>query len=214
VSGNLLQSGQQYKAVVTCVNNANLTTTQTSEPFIVDKTSPTTPGQINAGVSRDATTQYQSDTKSISMTWPPFTDAESPIKEYWLTIGTTALDDDIVALHSVGLRTQVVYSGLSLLNETKYYITVYGVNAAGLNISAQGLPLFIDGTPPVAVDGSVMDGVGNDDWEYFNPNEPVSGHWEKIYDPGSGISKSTYCLGRYMIMLCSITSSNIATFAG
>ncbi|KAK3735006.1 hypothetical protein QZH41_010660, partial [Actinostola sp. cb2023] len=215
VRKSMFISGQVYKAVVKCVNKANLTALQTSDPFTVDYTSPIPQGPIVAGVSRDNSMQYQSDTTSVTAAWPPFKDPESPIKEYWMAIGRSHLDDAVVSLSNVGMATQISRSNLKLVDGTTYYLTVYGVNAAGLNSSVQGLPLRIDVTPPVASNGSVMDGVGKDDWEYFNPKDPVAGHWETISDPESGISKSRYCLGSkpYGCQIKGVTDiSNQTTF--
>ena len=192
--GNVLLHGESYNASVECVNNAGLAAS-TSAVFAIDNTPPIQTGAIKAGVSRDLAFQYQSDTSSITATWPPFADYESDVQNYQFAIGTQIYQDDVVSFENVRLATQVTKNDLSLSEGSVYYITVIATNLAGLSANISSLGLFIDTTPPKAVNGCVHDGRSGEDIDYFSPKMGLAAHWEEITDPESGLMDSNYCLG-------------------
>ena len=192
-SVRLLQ-GETYNVTVDCVNNAGLSSSSSS-PFAIDNTPPIVSGPITAGVSRDGAFQYQSDTTTITATWPPFTEVESDIQNYQFAIGTQPYQDDIIGFENVQLATQVTKNGLSLTQGNIYYITVIATNLAGLSTNASSLGLVIDTTPPRAVNGCVHDGASGEDIDFFSPSMDVAAHWEDITDPESSIVESKYCVG-------------------
>ena len=189
-----LLHGESYNASVECTNNAGLTSSS-STVFVIDKTPPVQNGPIIAGVSRDQVYQYQSDTTSITATWPPFSERESDIKNYQFAIGTRPYQDDVVSFENVNLATQVTKNDLSLSQGNIYYITVIATNLAGLSTNASSLGLVIDITPPQAVNGCVHDGPTGEDIDFFSPDMDLAAHWENITDAESGIVESKYCLG-------------------
>ena len=186
--------GQSYNVSVECFNNAGLASSSSSV-FEVDNTPPVPSGPIIAGVSRDDTSQYQSDAASIIATWPPFIELESGLLNYQFAIGTQPHQHDVVSFEDVHLATQVMKSGLSLLHGNTYYVTVVATNLVGLRSNLSSLGLVIDTTPPQAPNGSVRDGATGRDIDYFSPTMDLAAHWEGITDPESGILESQYCLG-------------------
>ncbi|KAL9987448.1 hypothetical protein ACROYT_G001761 [Oculina patagonica] len=87
----------KYNASVECINNADLASSSSSV-FVIDTTPPIETGPIIAGVSRDHFFQYQSDTGSITASWPSFKDLESGIENYYFAIGTQPYQDDVVSV--------------------------------------------------------------------------------------------------------------------
>ena len=192
--GPVLLHGESYNASVECINNAGLAASSSSV-FAIDNTPPIQTGPIIAGVSRDLAFQYQSDTNSITATWPPFAEHESDIQNYQFAIGSQIYQDDVVRFENVRLATQVTKNDLSLSEGSVYYITVIATNLAGLSTNVSSLKLFIDTTPPKAVNGCVHDGRSGEDIDYFSPRMGLAAHWEEITDPESGLVDSNYCLG-------------------
>ncbi|PFX19966.1 Versican core protein [Stylophora pistillata] len=191
---SVLLHGESYNVSVVCINNAGLVAFSTVE-FAVDNTPPIQTGPIKAGVSRNQSFQYQSDTESIVATWSPFAEYESAVLNYRFAIGTQPFQDDIVSFENVQLATQVTKNDLSLSHANVYYVTVIATNLAGLSKNVSSLGLIIDTTPPLAVDSDIHDGVGGDDIEYISPNMAIQAYWEDVRDPESGIMESKYCLG-------------------
>ena len=184
----------EYNASVECINNADLTSSSSSI-FVIDNTPPIENGPIIAGVSRDHSFQYQSDTSSITASWPSFTDLESGIEKYYFAVGTMPYQDDVVGFENIYLATRITKNDLGLLHGDTYFITVLATNQAGLSSNISSLGLIIDTSSPLAENYDVGDGLGGKDVDYFSPNVELSAHWENITDPESGIMQSEYCLG-------------------
>ena len=191
---NVLPPAGEYNASIECMNNAGLASSSFSV-FVIDNTPPIKTGPILAGVSRDGNFQYQSDSKSITASWPPFSDLESGIEKYYVAIGIQPYQDDVVRFENVHLATRIDKSDLSLSQGGVYYITVIVFNPAGLstNISSDGL--VIDTSSPLAENMDIKDGPGGEDIDYFSPKIGLSAHWENIIDKESSIVQSQYCLG-------------------
>ena len=184
----------EYNVSVACMNKAD-GASSSSSVFVIDNTHPIETGPIIAGVSRDRSFQYQSDTSSITASWPSFTDLESGIERYYFAVGTKPYQDDVVSFESVDLATRITKTDLSLSHGDTYFITVKATNLAGLSSNISSLGLMIDTTLPLAENDDVQEGLGDIDVDYFSPGVGLSAHWEKIKDPESGIVQSEYCLG-------------------
>ena len=199
-SGNVTLPGSithvcgEYKTSVECINNADLASSSYSI-FVIDNTPPIENGPIIAGVSRDHSFQYQSDTSTITASWPPFTDLESGIEKYYFAVGTQPYQDDVVSFEDINLATWTTKAGLSLSHGDTNFITVIAKNLAGLNCSVSSLGLIIDTSAPHAKSSDIQDGLGVEDIDYFSPDLALSAQWANITDPESGIMHSEYCLG-------------------
>ena len=97
----LLVPGLRYHASVTCLNNAGLQSSASAPAFLIDSTPPRLDGSIITGESRDVSGQYQADTKTLTVTWAPFTDDESPVVRYELQIGSNPLSGDILPFYDL-----------------------------------------------------------------------------------------------------------------
>ena len=199
-SGNVTLPGSinlthgEYNAIVECMNNADHVSSS-SLLFVIDNTPPIETGPIIAGVSRDHAFQYQSDTSSVTVSWPSFIDLESGIEKYYFAIGTKPYQDDVVSFEDVDLASRITKMDLGLFHGATYFITVKATNLAGLSSKISSLGLLIDTTSPLAENDDIQDGSGDKDVDYFSPGEVLSAHWETIKDPESGIMQSEYCLG-------------------
>ena len=191
---NVLCVRGQYNISACCVNNANLASLSSSV-FIVDDTPPVQSGPVVTGISCDGALHYQSDDKSIKVSWPSFTDPESGIERYYVAIGTQPYQDDIIGFENVYLATRINKTDLTLSQGAVYYITVVAVNRAGLSTNLSSLGLLIDKTPPLAYNADIIDGMHGEDIDYISPDTVLSAHWEKIADLESGIMQSQYCVG-------------------
>ena len=186
--------GGEYNASVKCINNAGISSSSSSV-FVIDHTPPIATGPVLAGVSRDRSFQYQSDTSSITASWPSFVDLESGIEKYYFGIGTKPHHDDVVNFEDIDLATRITKTDLLLSHKGIYFITVVAKNLAGLNSNVSSLGLIIDTSTPHAESSDVRDGLGDEDIDYFSPNMELSAQWVNITDPQSGIVHNEYCLG-------------------
>ncbi|NVO01323.1 MAG: T9SS type A sorting domain-containing protein [Bacteroidetes bacterium] len=99
----------------------------------IDYTQPINISIVNDSLGIDIDTTHQSN--QLSANWTPSTDINSDISEYWYSIGTMAGDSDIVAWTNNLLDSFVVKTGLSLINNQKYFINLRMINGAGLSSS-------------------------------------------------------------------------------
>ena len=186
--------GGEYNASVKCINNAGISSSSSSV-FVIDHTPPIARGPVLAGVSRDRSFQYQSDTSSITASWPSFADLDSGIERYYFGIGTKPHHDDVVNFEDIDLATRITKTDLLLSHGDTYFITVVAKNLAGLNSNVSSLGLIIDTSKPHAESSDVRDGLGDEDIDCFSPNMELSAQWVNITDPESGIVHNEYCLG-------------------
>lgn len=184
----------KFRVRVLCSNKANLTSTSISETFIVDSSSPV-PGKVIISENLKKHKRFQSNTESITTTWEEFRDEQSPITQYEVGVGTSPGHDNVALFKSVGLRNKISLKTLNLTHAESYYVSVRATNAAGLKTISSSKSVTIDTTPPLARNGSLMDGVGPRDNDYFSNETLLSGHWEDVHDPESGIVGTTYCIG-------------------
>jgi hypothetical protein len=96
----------------------------------IDTTRPNTINIINDGNSIDA--DFTASTTTLAGNWLASNDTNSNIAYYEYAIGTQAGATNIVNWTNVGLSTNFTISGLSLEQDTTYYIIVKARNGAGL----------------------------------------------------------------------------------
>lgn len=118
-------------------------------PFRYDGTAPTLPDAVIDGNVSDIDTQTE--TTSFTGAWSAASDATSGIEHYEYAIGSTAGGNDIKNWTSTGTNTSATASGLTLVPDSTYYLSVRAYDAAG-NISTVRMSdgVTIDGgTEPV-----------------------------------------------------------------
>lgn len=102
-----------------------------NSPLNVDWSPPIALSYVNDG--RDGSdTDLWTGGDSISALWNHTYDPNSDLKGYWYCIGTAPGTCDVVNKKWNGTDTSMVESGLSLVNNQWYYVTVWAENNAGL----------------------------------------------------------------------------------
>lgn len=117
----------------------------------IDWTIPESLGTIADGIGSDINAFNTAN--EISGNWTIFADTNSDISAYWYAVGTSAGATDIVNWTNNGTATTFTQTGLSLVLNTTYYVSVKAENGAGLEstvISSDGQTLESGILPPNA----------------------------------------------------------------
>ncbi|XP_077992165.1 uncharacterized protein LOC144446291 [Glandiceps talaboti] len=209
LGGGLQHQGTYYTTVI-AYNAVGLNSRAFSAPIIIDGTPPI-PGRVIelTGVDEvDATQDNQGEEiqtcitneecdaldvmcqkslTQISVTWQPFTDPETDIVRYQVSVGTSPGGTQLREFQDVATDTNyAVITGLDLMSVSVAYVTVKGTNAAGLTNTAMSNGVFISrvsqGLPPLA-SSYVWDGSSSQDLDYQENSELLSGQWDFSGDP-------------------------------
>ncbi|XP_070573739.1 uncharacterized protein [Ptychodera flava] len=133
----------------------------------------------------------------IGISWRNvFSDRDSDIREFSVSIGTHVGGEDVI---SYSTNTQppdeykVMLTGLNLQPGFKYFSNVKVVNNAGLTSIASSDGFMIDTAPPEV--GVVHDGLGIHDSGYQNSSNIVAASWHGFSDLQSSIHHYMWCVG-------------------
>ena len=96
----------------------------------VDWTSPIKSTQIKDGTSLDIDTTFIGN--QLDLNFNTAKDTNSGVTNYYYAIGTSPGGNDIINWTSNGLLTNATQTGLSLVNNQKYYVMTKAINGAGL----------------------------------------------------------------------------------
>ncbi len=111
----------------------------------IDWTPPANPGAVNDGPGMDIDTTYTG--TELSANWTLAEDANSFVERYEYCIGLSPGADDVVGWSNNGFDNTMTHTGLNLIQESNYYISVRAVNASGLtsvsHTSSDGV-MYID----------------------------------------------------------------------
>ncbi|XP_078578622.1 uncharacterized protein LOC144863374 [Branchiostoma floridae x Branchiostoma japonicum] len=140
LDGLTLEPNVKYYSNVRAFNRAGMHTTVSSDGFLVDIESPTS-GVVQDGLGVHDE-DYQNSSCRVAATWRGFSDLQSFIHHYTCCFGTAPGRDDVSPCADVGLRlSEAREIPCTLHNGTRYYSTVYAVDASGL----WSPPAFSDG---------------------------------------------------------------------
>lgn len=119
----------QIKSLVTdSIGNLSTIVTKTVN---IDWTKPSTPSILNDGVSADEDTTAMGN--NLVANWNTATDANSGIKKYYYSVGTSAGATNVVIWTALTATSQsVTITGLTLTANQKYFVNVRTENNAGL----------------------------------------------------------------------------------
>ncbi len=121
---------------------------------------------VTDGLTADIDTTHVA--TELSANWTASVDVNSDIASYWLAIGTSALGADVADWTNVGTNLSANITGLNLIDQQIYYVSVKSQNGAGLwsdAISSDGQRFVID-TKIKALDNAV--------WQvYPNPSQDL-----------------------------------------
>ncbi|XP_062605213.1 uncharacterized protein LOC134267002 isoform X2 [Saccostrea cucullata] len=144
-----LEPGVKYYASVEAVNFVGLSTVLTSDGITIDFSPPESGIVFTSNFFHD--TKWLSETSTVSASWEGFTDFESSIDRYVVSLKDSN-QNVIREEEEVGISNKHTFTGLSLLHGKSYFVLVRAVDAAGhsSNVSV---------SPPVTVDVSKPIGV-------------------------------------------------------
>ena len=148
--------------------------------FGIDTTPPSVPIVVDEGV-------YCTSPDTLKASWSS-TDPESGIGRYEYAIGTIPGAADLVPFTDAGPATQVVRTGLPLVNGAVYYFSVRATNTCGL-VSGIGVSdgVKVDYTPPATP-------YVIDDGDFTNVSDTLHFAYASG-DTESGIARYEYCIG-------------------
>ncbi|WAR04731.1 hypothetical protein MAR_020100, partial [Mya arenaria] len=189
-----LKDGHSYFITVKAYNNAGLFSTDTSWAFVVDTTPPDS-GLVYDGPNDGTYTDidYMASTNIVQAYWTHFIDAHTPVREYFVSVGTCKECDDVLTEQSVGIKNEIEVVGLALMEGRVYFTAVKACNTAMLCSRASSDGFLIDKSPPTR--GTVIDGLSGSDIDYQASRSHVGCKWFGFSDPQSGLSHYVWRLG-------------------
>ncbi|WAR05722.1 hypothetical protein MAR_021091 [Mya arenaria] len=192
----ILKDGHSYFVTVKAYNNAGLFTMDTSWAFVVDTTPPDS-GLVYDGPNDGTYTDidYMTSSNTVQAYWTHFIDAHTPVREYFVSVGTCKECDDVLTEQSVGIKNEMEIAGLLLMEGRFYYTSVKACNTAMLCSRASSDGFLIDKSPPTR--GTVSDGLSGSDNEYQASRTHVGCKWFGFSDPQSGLSHYVWRLGTF-----------------
>ena len=111
-------------------DNANNLSAISNQYFDIDWTKPIASSIIKDGTANDIDTTYVGTQLDLNYTMAK--DTNSGVANYYFAIGTTAGSQNIVPWTNNSLNLSATKTGMSLVNNQKYYIMVKAINNAGL----------------------------------------------------------------------------------
>jgi hypothetical protein len=197
VAGSLTELFSQLS-----ISSANVTSTQLGLPFGVtlaatnvfgaeaDAVSnmvtfdPSPPVTANASI---ACPQFTAETAQLSCRWYGFSDKESSIAYFLISIGRSRGDSSVFLSTPIGWRhAYTAVLDKPLQHGDTVFVTLTAVNPVGMLASVTSAPVLVDTTPPIAT-GRVWE-LG--DVAVFAPSSLVRGSGE--YDAASNASEFAF----------------------
>ncbi|KAK3099491.1 hypothetical protein FSP39_005250, partial [Pinctada imbricata] len=191
-----LHEGHAYYVSVKAHNKAGLMSQATSWAYVVDTTPPVA-GHVYDGKPINPVTRkdddFQTDMTTLSVYWEGFHDPHSAIREYYISIGTCPLCEDVIEYQAIGIVNEISIDHVHFGPGLTYYSTVTACNTADLCTSATSDGLIMDDSPPSV--GVVFDGTTAHDIEYQSLRTYVGAEWYGFADPQSGLAKYEWMAG-------------------
>jgi len=190
-AGLTLTNGTTYYLSIRAADNVgNVSTIVTSDGITVDTDVPIISSVIEGSSTADI--DYQNSDTTLIIIWTG-SDAASGIAQYEYALGTAAAASNTVAWTNAGTTTTDTLTGLSLIEDSTYYLSARATDVAGnLSVVASGDGVTIDLTAPA---GTIVNDVTGDDIVYSGSDSTVSAIWPAFTEPVSGISKYEYAIG-------------------
>ena len=171
---------------VTCINEADLSSSNTSDGFVLDNTPPT-----NGVIHYQKTVDGQNKTKLV-VHLSGFNDPESLLATFDLSVHR--VDGGVAVFrNNTELNTTFTFTNIEFESGKRYYVQVVAHNEAGLKTVVKSTPFYYDLTPPTG--GPILEGVGAAELNYTSSTTSFSAHWEGFTDAESGIAEYSYAIG-------------------
>ncbi|XP_062573120.1 uncharacterized protein LOC134235054 [Saccostrea cucullata] len=192
--------GYEYYIHLLVTNNAGLSTTSHSHPFLVDS-SPPSGGFVKDGDSQ-VEVDFQLNTTYICASWDGFHDIHTKLSYYEVGLAISNQEDENFPFTSVGLSKKNCWTGL-FEPGMKYYTIVRACNQAGLCTRKYSDGIVVDSSPPVP--GLIHVGLSDRHQHYISHRNSISAQWIGFQDPHSDLDHFEFCLSKKNYS-CDITS--------
>lgn len=123
----------------------------TSQEVKIDWSAPSAIQTINDGVAADVS--FTTNHSMLEANWTASSDLNSDVASYWVAIGTSPGETNVVPWTENYWNTSVSIGGLNLVEGTTYYVSVKAENGAGIFsgvMSSNGQTVIQPSNPPVA----------------------------------------------------------------
>ena len=193
INDQTLTEGNEYKIIVRAVDIAgNISEPLESDGFTFDSTPPIS-GIIFDGGTGDQT--FSGSDSSLTVRWTDFSDNESSIDYYLLSVGTSEENNNILdnfIIPSDSLSATI--NEIELQNGSTYYSSIVAVDLAG-NMADRVIStgITIDTDPPSL--GNVYDGLNYVDVDWSNINDVYQISFDGFIDSISGWVEYSVALG-------------------
>ena len=171
-----LSSMSRYYITIRSKNNIGLFKTLWTDGILIDTTRPTVlPLYIRDGI-KGLDKRFSKDNIMFPAHWEnAFADADSDIAEYYVGLGSSPGQDNIVRFRSYGKETRAFISSSNLRSGITYFVTVIGCNHVNMCVNASSNGAMVDFTPPNA--GIVYAGMRSPAIEITWINKGAWAHW-------------------------------------
>ena len=192
-----LADGARYVTTLRCINGAGAFEDLESDGFTVDSTVPNSTRARVQHAIHDLQVVIQADRSTLEASWSGFVDVESSVVGFAWSVGSSPGATDVIPVTDLGAVTTAVAAGLSLVDGTTYYVTVYATNGAELVSSATSAGVTVDGSAPVPstsvmVNGTSADSTGNVEW--VASTSELTAHWSRAIDAHTSVTYR-WCIG-------------------
>ncbi|WP_343748308.1 N-acetylmuramoyl-L-alanine amidase [Fluviicola sp.] len=122
-----------------------------SQDVKIDWSTPSSIQTVNDGTAADVS--FTTNNTMLEANWTTSADLNSDVASYWVAVGTSPGEADVVPWTENYWNTSVSLGGLNLTTGTTYYISVKAENGAGMFsgiMSSNGQTLMPPSGPPVA----------------------------------------------------------------
>ena len=183
---DVLALGRKYYVTVRATSSSGLSSTSSSDGFVVDSSPP---DQVEIRVAHRVIDQA-SQAVDVTVSWDAVRDQESGISEVKNCIGTTP-GTCVHGAQTVDSGTSEVSQLIRPQEQMAYFATLAISNGAGLVRVATTKKLIYDITPPLP--GRVVDGLGKDG-DFINSTDAMSVQWSGFEDGDSSVANCTWTL--------------------
>ena len=197
-----LELGGSYYVSLRGTNAAGLQTTIQSNGFIADNTPASCPGRIIdvTGKGDVDDVDFVRELTSIQAKWT-CVDDESGILTQLVAVGTYPGGEDIIPFFSASIfqvddKQFVDLNNITILQKTRYHVSVRVFNRAGLKRTISSNGILMDTTPPSVAEEYIKDGLQTRDTNFTSARFSFSARWEKAFvDSESGMAEYYIGLG-------------------
>jgi hypothetical protein len=200
-----LVPGQRYCTQIRASNGVGMQVTSTSPSFAVANTGPITTGTVGVVTTPGselvpAPLFFTNTTATLNVAWQNFSDGTGePMTSYEYAIGNSTHPQSEVTFTPLASfpPLAVTVPNLRLRDGLRYFVTVRGTSASGLQAQQTSNAVLVDMSPPVV--GQLVEQPSlqftDGDVAFQSINTSISLVWRNFADAESGIARFLTCVG-------------------